>query len=41
MRQVQAAYIGSGSAGDGTLRYRGSTWRQDHVGILRAMMIDD
>jgi hypothetical protein len=26
MSQVQAAYIGSGSAGHGTLRFRGSTY---------------
>ena len=26
MTQVQAAYIGSGNAGDGTLRYRGHTY---------------
>jgi hypothetical protein len=26
MRQIQAAYIGSGSAGSGTLEYRGSTY---------------
>jgi hypothetical protein len=26
MSQVQAAYIGSGSAGDGTLRFRGNTY---------------
>ena len=26
MRQIQAAYIGSGSAGSGTLQYRGSTY---------------
>src|SRR6202035_3982884 len=27
MTQVQAAYLGSGNAGNGTLRYRGHTYR--------------
>ncbi len=35
MRQFQAAYIGSGSAGSGTLEFRGSTYpfRVDGLGI--------